>query len=272
MDAQFSPAGVPNYGNAYAQQVVPQGLFGGLLGGPLGGLIGGGIGSLLGNQNLGRQIGSTIGTVGGGFLPFSVDPLTAAYAQQQQLAPQGFFGNLLGQVGAPLGGAIGSIFGNQQLGSQLGGAAGQLGRYLPFSVDPLTAAYAQQQQQLAPQGFFGNLLGQLGAPLGGALGSIFGQQQLGSQIGSAAGQLGRYLPFSVDPLTAAYAQQQQLAPQGFFGNLLGQVGAPLGGAIGSIFGQQQLGNQLGGLAGQLGRYLPFSVQPGYQSYQGGYQY
>jgi hypothetical protein len=72
----------------------------------------------------------------------------------QQFAPQGFFGNLLGQVGAPLGSAIGSAFGNQGLGQAIGGAAGQLGRFLPFEAGP----------QLAPQGFFGNLLGQVGAP------------------------------------------------------------------------------------------------------------
>lgn len=136
MDAQFYQSAVPQFGGAYGQQVAPQGFFGSLLGGPLGGLIGGGIGGLVGNPTLGRQLGQTIGTVGGGFLPFSVDPLTAAYAQQAQLAPQGFFGNLLGQIGQPLGGAIGSIFGNQQLGSQLGGAAGQLGRFLPFQAGP----------------------------------------------------------------------------------------------------------------------------------------
>ena len=103
----------------------------------------------------------------------------------QQFAPQGFFGNLLGQVGAPLGSAIGSAFGNQGLGQTIGGAAGQLGRFLPFDAGP----------QFAPQGFFGNLLGQVGAPLGGAIGSAFGNQGLGQTIGSAAGQLGRFLPF-----------------------------------------------------------------------------
>ena len=34
----------------------------------------------------------------------------------QQFAPQGFFGDLISQVGAPLGGAIGSVFGNQGAG------------------------------------------------------------------------------------------------------------------------------------------------------------
>ena len=132
-----------------------------------------------------------------------------------QIAPQGFLGNLLGQVGQPLGGAIGSAFGNQGLGSQLGGAVGQLGRFLPFSVDPLAAALAQQGQ-LAPQGFFGNLLGQAGQPLGGAIGGVFGNQGLGNQIGGAAGQLGRFLPFNLDPMTAGYAQMQ-LMPQSFVG-------------------------------------------------------
>src|SRR5207302_1056995 len=147
------------------------------------------------------------------------------------------------------------LFGNQGLGSQIGGAVGQLGRYLPFSTDPTAALYAQQLQaqqqgQFAPQGFFGNLLGQVGQPFGGAIGGLFGNQGLGSQIGGAVGHLGRYLPFTADPTAALYAQQlqwpqqlqwaqqlqspQQLqggqfAPQGFFGNLLGQVGQPLGG-------------------------------------------
>jgi len=450
-----SPAGQPYY-----SQLAPQGIFGSLLGGPVGGLIGGGIGGLLGNQTLGRQLGQTFGTIGGGFLPFNVDPVTAAYAQQgipsqfaqpygqqpqytqpgqyglpQELAPQGFFGNLLGQIGKPLGNVIGGAFGNSTLGGQIGSVAGQLGRFLPFNVDPVTAAYAQQQltqspqfaqgqfgqptpfgvppqfaqqspfgqqtpqfaqqspfgqqtpqfaqqspfgqqtpqftqqspfgqptsqfsqqspfgqptpqftqqspfgqqtpqfaqqspfgqqtppfaqqgqfgqvaQELAPQGFFGNLLGQIGKPLGTAIGGAFGNSSLGGQIGSVAGQLGRFLPFNVDPVTAAYAQQQlltqsppfvpgqfgqptpfgvapqfaqqipfgqqtpqfaqqgqfgqlpqELAPQGFFGNLLGQYGKPLGTTIGTTFGNPALGTQLGTIASQFGRYLPFNVDP-----------
>ena len=47
-----------------------------------------------------------------------------------QFAPQGFFGNLLGQVGAPVGGAIGQALGNQGLGQTIGGIAGNLGRFL----------------------------------------------------------------------------------------------------------------------------------------------
>jgi hypothetical protein len=266
---------VPGMPGAYLapQQLAPQGIFGSLLGGPVGGFLGGALGGVFGNPNLGRQIGQTAGTIGGGFLPFNVDPM-AAYAQQaqqqlaqQQLAPQGFFGDLIGHVGQPLGGAIGGLFGNQGLGNQVGGAIGQLGKFLPFNVDPMTAYAQQAQQQLAPQGFFGNLLGQVGQPLGGAIGGLFGNQGIGSQVGGALGQLGKFLPFNVDPM-AAYAQQaqqqlaqQQLAPQGFFGNLLGQVGQPWGGAIGGLFGNQGLGNQVGGAIGQLGKFLPFNVDP-----------
>lgn len=129
MDTQFPQSAVPPGFAQYAPQLLPQGF-------PIGGLIGGGIGGPLGNPTLGRPLGQTVGMMSGGFVPFSVDPLAAAYAQQAQLAPQGFFGNLLGQIGQPLGGAIGSIFGNQQLGSQLGGAAGQFGRFLPFQAVP----------------------------------------------------------------------------------------------------------------------------------------
>ena len=186
------------------QGLAPQGLFGGMLGGPVGGMIGRGIGGWLGNPALGAQIGQIAGGIGGSLLPFQSDPM-AAYAQQLQqlqqlqqqqgLAPQGFFGNLLGQIGQPLGNAIGGIFGHSGLGSTIGSAASHLGRLLPFQADPIMAAYAQQlaqqqaQQQLAPQGFFGNLLGQIGQPLGSAIGGIWGNQGLGSNIGNIAGRL-----------------------------------------------------------------------------------
>ena len=179
MEANQNAVTAGAFGPNYLPQLVPQGFFGSLLGGPVGGLIGGGIGGLFGNSSVGRQIGQTLGTVGGGFLPFSVDPVTAAYAQQaqlaqlaqqqaqlaqqqqqqpfggtQQLAPQGFFGNLLGQIGQPLGSAIGGVFGNAGLGGQIGGIAGSLGRFLPFNVDPMTYAQAYgQQQAFPPQAF-----------------------------------------------------------------------------------------------------------------------
>jgi hypothetical protein len=89
---------------------------------------------------------------------------------------------------------------------------------LPFQADPMQQAYAQQQmQQLAPQGLFGNLIGQLGQPLGGAIGSLFGQSGLGNQIGGIAGQLGRMLPFQMDAMQQAWAQQQQQQQQPYAG-------------------------------------------------------
>ena len=241
--------------------LAPQGFFGGLLGAPLGGLIGRGIG--------GRQIGQAAGGIGGSLLPFGVDPVSAAYAQQQQqqqllqqaqmgqLAPQGWFGNIIKSVGRPLGSAIGGAFGNSGLGGTIGGIAGQLGGMLPFGVDPVAAAYAQQG--LAPQSLFGDLW-RKNHPYTGIISPFIPQPP-------------NLLPFGADPLTAAYAQQAQqealaqqmqqpgLAPQGWFGNIIKSVGAPLGGMIGGAFGNAGLGNTIGGIAGQLGGMLPFGMDP-----------
>ena len=49
----------------------------------------------------------------------------------------------------------------------------------------------------------------------------------------------------------------QLAPQGFFGNLLGQFAGPAGQAFGGLFGQPQIGQALGGLS----HLLPFQTMP-----------
>ncbi len=242
------------------QQFAPQGFLGGMFGAPLGGLLGRGIGGLLGNSQLGNQIGQIAGGIGGSLLPFGADPVQQAQQQQmlqqqlqqqqlqqlqqaqlaQQLAPQGWLGNIIGQVGRPLGGAIGGMFGNAGMGSTIGGVAGHLGRLLPFGADPsvmaqqpiqhvqqllqhvqqlqqqlqqyqqLVQQIAQQggQSQMAPQGWLGNLIGQVGQPLGGAIGGMFGNSGLGSTIGGVAGQLGRMLPFGADPVSQAYAQQQ----------------------------------------------------------------
>jgi hypothetical protein len=107
-------------------------------------------------------------------------------------------------------------------------------------------------QQLAPQGAVGNWLAQNGAGVGGTIGSMFGNQGLGQTIGGIAGQLGRFLPFDAGP---------QFVPQGAVGNWLAQNGAGLGGAIGGAFGNQGLGQTIGGIAGQLGRFLPFDAGP-----------
>jgi hypothetical protein len=337
---EFQQLGVGQQaGQQFQPELAPQGFFGSMLGAPLGGLIGRGIGGMLGNAQLGSQIGQAAGGIGSGFLPLSADPYQQLQQQQQlqqlqqgqgQLSPQGWFGNAISQFGRPLGGLIGGIAGNQQLGSTIGGIASQLGGMLPFSAGPqqqfqqhphvqarvqqlqqlqqiqqqiqqqLQQLFQQQQQQpqpsqqqphtmqqagqgqgqMTPQGWFGNALSQFGQPVGSFIGGLAGNQQLGNTIGGIASQLGGMLPFSVDPyqmqqlaqqLAQQQAQQQalqgqqgqqgQLTPQGWFGNAISQFGRPLGGFIGGIAGNQQLGSTIGGIASQLGGMLPFSVDP-----------
>src|SRR6266705_482602 len=54
--------------------------------------------------------------------------------------------------------------------------------------------------QLAPQGFLGNLLGQLAGPAGQVFGGLLGQPQIGSQIGQVLGGLSHLLPFQTMPI------------------------------------------------------------------------
>jgi hypothetical protein len=259
---EFQNVGYGAYGEP---QFAPQGFFGGLLGAPLGGLIGRGIGGLLGNANLGNQIGKFAGGIGGSLLPFGADPVQQAQQQMlqqqiqqqqlqelqqaqmvQQLAPQGWLGNLIGQVGRPLGTTIGRHFGNAGLGGTIGGIAGGLGKLLPFDVDPAAAAaQAQVQQQIQPH--------QLIQQIQQLQQALQQQQQQYAQLVQAIAQ-------------QQQAQQAQLAPQGWFGNLIGQVGQPLGSAIGGIFGNSQLGGSIGGVASQIGRMLPFGADPVTQAY------
>ncbi len=249
--------GISQSGAYGSQTLSPQGFFGSMLGAPVGGLIGRGIGGMFGQSGVGSQIGQLAGGIGGALLPFSADPMQA-YAQQ--LAQQQALQQLVQQQQL------------QQLAQQL-----QLQQSSQFQQP--------SQQQLSPQGWFGNLIGQIGQPLGGAVGGIFGQPHIGSQLGSFAGQLGRMLPFSVDPMQQAYGQQiygqqaygqqaptqayasQGYAPQGWIGNLIGQIGQPVGTAIGGLHGQPALGGQIGSIAAQIGRLLPFQADPAQQMAQ-----
>jgi hypothetical protein len=182
-----------------------------------------------------------------------------------QLAPQGFFGNFLSGIAPTVGGLFG------QTGQQVGQGISPLLRLLPFSADPMMGMGGGGYPgggQLAPQGFFGNFLSGIAPTVGG----LFGQT--GQQVGQGISPLLRLLPFSADPTMGmgggGYPGGGQLAPQGFLGDLLGNIGAPVGQAIGGIWGQGQLGNQVGGLAGQLAqRFLPFSVDPRVMPYGAG---
>ena len=178
--------GISQTGAYGSQALLPQGFFGTMFGAPVGGLIGRGIGSIFGQPGLGSQIGQLAGSIGGGLLPFAADPMQV-YAQQ--LAQQQALQQQIQQ---------------QALQQQLQQLAQQQ------QLQQLT------QQQFAPQGWFGNLIGQIGQPVGTAIGGLYGQPALGGQIGSIAAQIGRLLPFQLDPVQQAMAQQlaqQQLAQQ-----------------------------------------------------------
>ena len=132
-----------------------------------------------------------------------------------QLAPQGFLGNLVGQLTGPAGQAIGGLFGQPQGSGQIGQALGGLGHLLPFQAAPwpVPTMWGGQQPgyggwQFVPQGFLGHLLGQFGGPAGQAIGGLFGQPQGSGQIGQALGGLGHLLPFQ----TAPWPIQQQALP------------------------------------------------------------
>jgi hypothetical protein len=147
---------------------------------------------MFGQSGAGSQIGQLAGGIGGALLPFSADPMQA-YAQQiaQQQALQQQLQQLAQQQ------QLQQLAQQQQQLQQLG--QHQLG-----------------QQQFAPQGWIGNLIGQIGQPVGTAIGGLYGQPALGGQIGSIAAQIGRLLPFQVDPAQQAWMQQmaqQQWAQQ-----------------------------------------------------------
>ena len=246
-------------GDGYAQQTfAPQGAIGNAIGSaaPALGTV---LGSAFGLPMVGGALGGLASQLAS-LLPFTAGP---QFGGQQygmpQFAPQGAVGNWIHQLAPQLGGTVGGMFGQGQLGNVLGGLAGQLGSMLPFAAGPQFPQ--QQQQQFMPQGAIGNLLQQLGPRFGGTIGDVFGSSGLGNVLGGLAGQFGGMLPFSAGP---------QFNPQGAIGNWISQLAPGLGSAAGSIFGQPQAGGFLGGLAGQLGSMLPFSAAPqfGGQSGQG----
>ncbi len=110
-----------------------------------------------------------------------------------------------------------------------GYAAAPTVRLFPYQSDPIAAAYANGQ--LAPAGWFGNLISGLAPTIGRAVGGNAGQAI------STIGGLGRYLPFDVDPVTAAYAHGQ-LAPAGWFGNLISGIAPTIGRAVGGNAGRR----------------------------------
>ncbi|HKO90502.1 MAG TPA: hypothetical protein VJU61_05085, partial [Polyangiaceae bacterium] len=119
---------------------APQGILGSILGSTAGGIIGG----LAGHKNLGR----TIGGIGGSFLPFQAGPQLPQQFGSQQFAPQGWGGDLIGQVAQNVGGYLGGPW-----GQALQGAA-PLAQYLPFQAGPQAGL---PDPQFDPQGFWSSL-------------------------------------------------------------------------------------------------------------------
>ncbi len=209
----------------YAAQPGQPAMFGGATA-PFGGLIGSGIGGLLGGQNIGRQPGQAVDGIGGMFQSSpNIDPLTA----QIQLAQQAQLAQQfqLAQQAQLAQQQYAQLVQQAQLAQQLAQQQ-QFGRPSPFGVDPLSAALMQQR----------------------------------AQIGQQAGlnPLNR-----IDPITAAYVQQAQVA------QLCQQLGQQLGqqnqfGHPHAHFGQGQLGQAWPGagqnlwanplLTSQFGRTVP----------------
>jgi hypothetical protein len=242
----------------YASQFGQQSLFGGAAN-PLSGLMGSGIPGLWSGQNVGRQPGQGVDSFGGMFQPYgnpyanpygNIDPMTAAHLQQAQLGQQGQFGQQ-GQLGPQAHLAqlaqqaqLAQLVQQAQVAQQL--AQQQLGRS-PYGLDPISAAIAQQRAQFGQQPQFGQHVGQ--------------QPQLAPWLG--VNPLNR-----VDPITAAYIQQAQIAQLFQQLALQGQLGQP--GQFGQQFGQGP-GQQFGSGQGQQfgpGQGQQFGQGPGQQFGQG----
>jgi hypothetical protein len=227
------------------------------------------------------------------------NPMAAAYSPQQprEFGQQGLFGNPVNPLSGLMGSGIPGLFSGQNIGRQPGqGMEGFGGTFQPYgnpygNIDPMTAAHLQQTQ-LGQQGQFGlqthpaqqaqlaqlvqQQVAQHLAQQRAQFGQPFGQQpQFGQQL--PFGQQGQPSPWlgvnpisRIDPITAAYILQaqiaqlcQQLALQGQLGQQ-GQIGHQLGYGVGQgQFGQGQFGQ--GGqnpwvnpqVAAQYGRTLPW---------------
>ncbi len=212
----------------------------------------------------------------------SAVPVPIAAYPPPHLTPYGFLGDIAGAVLPSAGRALGGMFGHQQLGQQLGGYAGQLAqRFSPWEAGPMMAPMAVGPvgvgPQITPYGFLGDIAGAVLPTAGRALGGMFGHQQLGQQLGGYAGQLAqRFSPWEAGPMMAPMAVGPvgvgpQITPYGILGDIAGAVLPTAGRALGGMFGHQQLGQQLGGYAGQLAqRFSPWEAGPVVDPMQAGY--
>lgn len=206
-----NPYAQSSYGNTQqaqsGQSFAPQGILGSLLGSAAGRLLGG----LAGQGNLGRIVGGAAGS----FLPLQAGPQYQQSGQYQQPGQPGHYPQM-GQADFDPQ-AFGSFF--RKVASIIPDAvkvAATVAKVLPLQAGPQSA-----QQQFAPQGWGGDLLGQLAQTAGGYVGGPWGQAIQG------AGPLISHLsPFQAGPQYQQPGQYQQMGqpqqmgqgaldPQGF---------------------------------------------------------
>jgi hypothetical protein len=191
-------------------------------------------------QEVAKQVGPMIFGMLSAQPQMQAQPLgVTPYATTPQLNPQGFdFSQIAQEVGKQVGPMIFSMLAAQP---QLQGQAAGL---TPYGAAP----------QLTPQGFNFGQLAQHIAPIAGqviqhTLPLIFSMLAAQPQLQAQTAGL---TPYGAAP---------QLTPQGFVGNLFGQLAPGLGQGIGGAFGQGQLGGQIGSVLGGLGSLLPFQAAP-----------
>jgi len=178
--------------------------------------------------------------------PFGQQP---QFGQAGQFGQQGLFGSPVNPLSGVIGSGIGGLQGGQYFGRQPGqlidGFGGMFHSY--GGLDPVTASQIQQAQ------------------LQQALQAQLAQQQIAQRLHLAhlmqqnLGPWAAANPFSrLDPLTAAYVQQAQIAQlcqQSGLQGPIGQFGHPMGFGQQPWLAQQQWPNPL--LAAGLSRGMPF---------------
>lgn len=279
------PQAAPPAGPDEAVVVVPAGFLSGVLGGIGGKLLGGVVGGLFGNKDLGSTIGGAAGgAIGSFFGPFEVVPPSLVPASAGPggssssddalvVVPAGFFGNLLGATA----GAIGNLIGGKR-GQEIGDIAGSLAKQLlpwsvlPPEVTPQSAGPDGQQKAgeelvVVPAFFLGNVLKNYGDLI-----TCFPRDLLNAHKPTIADVKNADIaPFQAVPAALAPAaaggaptapeDTLMFVPAGLFGSLLSGLGSTLGNAVGGLFGHAQTGEAIGGIVGQVGNLLPFSVVP-----------
>ncbi|NQX28519.1 hypothetical protein HQQ81_14320 [Microbacteriaceae bacterium VKM Ac-2854] len=213
-------------------------------------------------------------TVPAGFTPQSAAPGTAATTEDMIMVPAGFFGNLLAGAAGLIGKAVGG-----STGEAVGQAAAPLIKLFPWSAIPAgvspqsagpggeAAPAATEDLVVVPAGFFKSLVGGIAQKLSGQGGTV-------GTVAKVAGVVNSFLPWSTVPSgvapqsagpgAAAATDDLVLVPAGFLSGLLGSIGGGFAGkAIGGLFGNAKLGQQIGsGAGGAIGSIFgPFSVVP-----------